>query len=154
MTDQHLRILTTPGIPTMTIGIGTDSVNLDFAHITLDIGVTVAVILTEVTLDPFTGPHAIAHHAIGAPAHPATALRHTTLQMLIPCRNFSQDDSRSRTHKSNKHYYKPSQRSSSSSQPTPWKPKDRRHKQVTIDDPPLEYYRSDEQDSDSEDDLN
>ena len=51
-------------------------------------------------------------------------------------------------------HYKPSQRSSSSSQPTPWKPKDRRYKQVTIDDPPSEYYSSDEQDSDSEDDLN
>ena len=36
----------------------------------------------------------------------------------------------------------------------PWKNKDRRHKQVTIDDPPSEYYSSDEQDSDSEDDLN
>ena len=48
----------------------------------------------------------------------------------------------------------PAQRSSSSSQPTPWKPKDRKYKQVTIDDPPSEYYSSDEQDSDSEDDLN
>ena len=36
----------------------------------------------------------------------------------------------------------------------PWKNKDRRHKQVTIDDPSSEYYMSDEQDSDSEDDLN
>ena len=34
------------------------------------------------------------------------------------------------------------------------KSKDRRHKQVTIDDPPSEYYSSDDQDSDSEDDLN
>ena len=46
------------------------------------------------------------------------------------------------------------QRSSSSSCSTPWKPKDRRHKQVTIDDPPSEYYSLDEQDSDSDDDLN
>ena len=46
------------------------------------------------------------------------------------------------------------QRSSSGSHSTPWKPKDRRHKLVTIDDPPSEYYGSDEQDSDSEDDLN
>ena len=36
----------------------------------------------------------------------------------------------------------------------PWKHKDRRHKQVTIDNPLSEYYSSDEQDSDSEDDLN
>ena len=49
---------------------------------------------------------------------------------------------------------KPAQGSSASSQTTPWKNKDRRHKQVTIDDPPSEYYSSDDQDSDSEDDLN
>ena len=30
----------------------------------------------------------------------------------------------------------------------------KRHKQVTIDDPPSEYYSSDDNDSDSEDDLN
>ena len=37
---------------------------------------------------------------------------------------------------------------------TTWKSKDRKYKQVTIDDPPSEYYSSDEQDSNSEDDLN
>ena len=57
-------------------------------------------------------------------------------------------------HKSDRQNYKPPQRSSSSSHSTPWKPKDRMHKQVTIDDPPSEYYSLDEQDSDSEDDLN
>ena len=76
MTDQHLRILTTPGITTVTIGIGTDSVDLDLTPITLDIGITVAVILTEVALDPFTGLHAIAHHATGAPAHTTTTEMH------------------------------------------------------------------------------
>ena len=70
------------------------------------------------------------------------------------CRHLSREDSRSRTHRSSRQQYKPAQRSSSSSQSMPWKPKDRRHKQVTIDDPPSEYYSSDEQDSDSEDDLN
>ena len=69
-------------------------------------------------------------------------------------RHFSRDDSRSRTHKSTRQHYKPAQRSSSSSQSTPWKHKDRRHKQVTTDDLPSEYYSSDEQDSDSGDDLN
>ena len=63
MIDQHLRVITTPGITTVTIGIGTDSVDLDLTPITLDIGVTVTVILTEVALDPFTCPHAIAHCA-------------------------------------------------------------------------------------------
>ena len=69
-------------------------------------------------------------------------------------RNFSQDDSRSQPHKSHKQHYKPAQASSSGSQATPWKNKDRRHKQVTIDNPPSEYYSSDDPDSDSEDDLN
>ena len=77
VTNQHLRIITTPGITTMTIGTGTDSVNLDLTHITLGIGVTVAVILKEVILDPFTGPHTIAHHATGAPAHTTAETHHT-----------------------------------------------------------------------------
>ena len=76
MTDQHLRIIATQSIPTMTIGTGTDSVNLDLAHITLDIGVTVTVILTEVVLDHFTSPHTIAIHATGAPVHTATTKTH------------------------------------------------------------------------------
>ena len=76
VTDQHLEIITKPGITTMTIGIGTDSADLNLAHITLDIGVTVTVILTEVALDPFTGPHAIAHCTTGALAHTATAKTH------------------------------------------------------------------------------
>ena len=76
MTDQHLGIIATPGITTMTTGTGTDSVNLDLTHITLDIGVTVAVTLTEAILDHFTSPHTIAYHATGAPAHTTTAKTH------------------------------------------------------------------------------
>ena len=78
MTDQHLRVITTPGITTVTTGIGTDSIDLDPTHITLDIGVTVSVILAEVTPDPFTGPHIVAHHATEAHAHTATAETHHT----------------------------------------------------------------------------
>ena len=66
MRDQHLGVIITPGIITMTIGIGTISVDLDVTPIILDIGVTVTVTLTEVTLDPFTEPHATAHHATEA----------------------------------------------------------------------------------------
>ena len=62
----------------MTIGISTDSVDLNLAPITLDIGVTVAVILTEVTLDPFTSPHTIAHHTTEAQAHTTTTETHHT----------------------------------------------------------------------------
>ena len=62
MTDQHLRIIATPGIPTMTIETGTDSVNLDLSHITPDIGVTVVVIPTEAIIDHFIDLHTIAPH--------------------------------------------------------------------------------------------
>ena len=74
--DQHLGIIATPGIPTMTIETGTDSIDLDLAHITPDIGVTVTVILAEAILDHFTGPHAIALCATGAQAHTTTAMTH------------------------------------------------------------------------------
>ena len=76
MTDQHLGIIATPGITTVTIGTGTGSVDLDLTHITLDIRVTVAVTLTEVILDHFTSPHTIALYATGAPAHTTTAETH------------------------------------------------------------------------------
>ena len=76
--DQLLKVIITPGMNTATIWIGTGSVDLDLAHITLYIGVTVTVILTEVTLDPFIGPHAIAHCATGAQAHTSTTKTHHT----------------------------------------------------------------------------
>ena len=68
----HLRVTITIGMTTMTIEIGTGSADLDLASIILDIGVTVTVALIEVTLDPFTDPHATAHHATEAQAHTIT----------------------------------------------------------------------------------
>ena len=59
--DPHLRIAIMIGITTVTIEIGTGSADLDLTPIIPDIGVTVTVTLTEVTLDPFTDPHATAH---------------------------------------------------------------------------------------------
>ena len=56
------------------------------------------------------------------------------------CRSFSRDGSISRTHTSSKHHYKTPKRPSSSSHQTPWKSKDRKYKQVMIDDLPSEYY--------------
>ena len=66
MVDPHLGVTTAIGITTMTIEIGTGSADLDLTPIILDIGVTVAVTLTEVTLDPFNNPHATAHHTTEA----------------------------------------------------------------------------------------
>ena len=77
--DPPLGVTFTISITTMTTEIGTDSEGLDLTPITLDIGVTVTVTLTEVALDLFTDPHATAHHATEAGAHPVTAeTQHTT----------------------------------------------------------------------------
>ena len=76
MTDQHLGIIATPGIPTMTIETGPDSVDLGLSHLTPDIGVTVVVILPEAILDHFISLHAIAPCITGAPAHMTTAMTH------------------------------------------------------------------------------
>ena len=76
VTDQHLRNIATPGIPTMTIETGTDSVDLVLAHITPDVGVTVIVILAEAILDLFIDLHTIAPCITGVPAHTATAMTH------------------------------------------------------------------------------
>ena len=56
----------------MTVKIGTGSADLNLAPIIPDIGVTVAVTLTEVALDSFTDPHTAAHHATEAQAHTIT----------------------------------------------------------------------------------
>ena len=66
MIDPHLGVTIAIDITTMTIEIGTGSADLNLAPIILDIGVTVTVTLTEVILDPFTNPHAAAHHATEA----------------------------------------------------------------------------------------
>ena len=67
--DPHLEITITIGIITMTIETGTCLAGPDPIPITPDLGVTVAVTLEEVTLDPITDPHTGAHHATEAQAH-------------------------------------------------------------------------------------
>ena len=147
VTGQHLRTAT-PDILTVTIETGTDSANLNLAHITPD--------------------HSDSHSSHSRSFHQpscCSSLHHRSSSTYCYChdtphcrssshRHLSREDSRPRTHRSSKQHYKSAQRSSSSSQSMPWKPKDRRHKQVTIDNPPSEYYCLEEQDSDSEDDLN
>ena len=76
MTDQHLRIIASPGVPTVTIETGTDSADLDLTHITPDTGVTVIVILAEAILDHFTDLHTLVLLVTGAPAHTTTAVTH------------------------------------------------------------------------------
>ena len=82
------------------------------------------------------------HHCHDTPHHRPSSHRNTFW-----------DDSRSQ-HRSRKHHHKTDRGSSSTSQAPSWKYKDRRHKQVTINDPPLEYYSSEDDDSNSNGDLN
>ena len=75
VTDQHLRTAT-PGILTVTIETGTDSADLDLAHITPGIGVPVTVIPAEAVLDNFINLYAVAPHVTGVPAHTDTTMTH------------------------------------------------------------------------------
>ena len=75
VTDQHLRTAT-PGIPTMAIETGMDSVALNPTDITPDIAVTVVVIPAEAILDHFINLHPIAPHVTGVPAHTAIIMAH------------------------------------------------------------------------------
>ena len=152
MTDQHLGAITTPGITTVIIGIGTDSVDLDPAHITLDIGVIVTVILAEVALDPFTSPHIVAHTA-EAQAHTTTAKTHHTAyphhteispEMTVDLEHTNPTNTITKPHKDllpvhNQH---------------PGSPRIGSTNRLQLMTHPQEYYSSDKQDSDSEDDLN
>ena len=76
VTDPHLGIIATPGIPTMIIGTDTGSVILDPTPITLDTGVTAAMTPIGVTPDHFIDLHVVALHTTGAPAPITTAVTH------------------------------------------------------------------------------
>ena len=149
--DPHLEITIVIDIITVTIKIGTGLAGPDPIPITPDLGVTVTVTLKEVTLDPITSPHTTAHHAAEAQAHiitneaPHTADPHhagvspeTTDLDHIHHANTT-------TKHQQDHLPAPIEQ--------PGKP-DRKYKQVTIDDPPSKYYSSNEQASNSKDDLN
>ena len=152
MGDPPLDAIVTPDAHTMITRIDPDSVAPNLTPVTTDIGVVAARTPIEVTLD----------HSTDLPCHSISC--HRSSSSYCHChntphcrpsshRNISQDDSRSQ-HKSRKQHYRPARGSSSTLQASSWKHKDKRHKQVTIDDPPSEYYSSDDNDSDSEDDLN
>ena len=76
MTDPHLGIIATTGIPTIIIGIGTGSVIPDPAHTTLDTGVTATMTPTGVTPDHSIDLHLIALHATEAQVYTTTSMTH------------------------------------------------------------------------------
>ena len=148
----HLRITIMIGTITVTIKTGIGVAGPDPIHTAIDTGVTVAVTHEEVALDPINDPHTAEHHITEAQVH--TITNESPHNRSSSHRSFSRDCSRSRPHISHKHHHKSSTRPSSSSNHTTWKTKEGKCKHITIDDPPSEYCSSDEQASDSEDDLN
>ena len=152
MIDPPLDIIATPDVPTMITRIDPGSVIPDPTHITIAIGV--AAVMTPVGATPghSTDLPNVVSHATEAQVPTTIAMTHHTTD-LHPIGIFPKMPADLNTNHKKQHY-KPVQGSSSTSQATPWKHKDKRHKQVSIDDPPSEYYSSDDHDSDSEDDLN
>ena len=137
MTGQHLRT-TTPDILTVTVETGTDSANLDLAHITPDIEVTVAVIPTEAILVHFFDLHAVAPHFTEDSAHTTTMVTHhitdphhadISPEKTVDPAHIDPAGNILNPHKD--HLPIHSQ--------CPGSLRDRRNKQVTIDDPPPEY---------------
>ena len=125
---------------------------LNLTLVTTDIGVVATRTPIEVTPGHSTDLPTIVSHVTGAPVPTTTAVTHCTTDLhligILPEMTADLDiNPKSNTTD------QPAG-SSSTLQASSWKHKDKRHKQVTIDDPPSEYYSSDDNDSDSEDDLN
>ena len=118
----------------------------------MDIGV--AAVMTPIGATPghSTDHPNIVSHATEAQVHTTTAVTHHTTD-CHPIETFPKMTADLNT-KSQKQHYKPIQGSSSGSQATPWKIKTEDTNKSQLTDPPSKYYSSDEQDSDSEDDLN
>ena len=100
--------------------------------------------LKEVTLDPITDPHTTAHHATKAQAHIITNETPHTVDphhAEVSPETTVDLDCIHHTNTTIKHQ----QDCLAALIEQPWKTKNRKHKQVTIDDPPSEYYSSNEQ---------
>ena len=153
MIGPHLRITIAIGTITMTIKTGIGFASPDPVHAAKDTGVTVTVTHEEATLDPITDPPTTVYHITEAQAYTST---NETPHTADPHHTevFSEiavdPDHILHTNTTTKHQQ--------DCLPTlieqPGTTKDRKHKQVTIDDLQSKYYSSDEQASNSEDDLN
>ena len=76
VTDPHLGIIATTGIPTMIIKTGTGPVIPDLTPAILDTGVQAAMTPTGVIPDHFIDLHVIAPHTTEAPVLTTTAMTH------------------------------------------------------------------------------
>ena len=152
MIGLPLGIIVTPDTLAMIIKIGSGLVIPNPTHITMDIGVAAIMTPVEATPGHPTDLHDIVSHATEAQAHTATTMTCHTAD-LHPVEIFPKMttdlDTNPENNITNWHKYLLQAHKQHHG-----KHKDRRHKQVTIDNPPSKYYSSDDQDSDSKDDLN
>ena len=152
MIGPPLGIIATPGILTMITKIGIGSVVPDPTHITMDIGVAAVVTPIGATPGHSMGLPNISTHAPEAQVHTATAMTCHTADLppieIFPEMTADLNHTNPANNITNQH------KDLLQAHEQHLGKIDRKHKQVTIDDPPSEYYSSDDQDSDSEDDLN
>ena len=153
-TDPHLA--TTIKIVTFTMIIWTviGLVSQDPIPTVIDTGATVKVTHEGVVPGPITDLPTTAHHATETQTHTTTdETLHTEdphHTEVFPGIAVGPDH----IHHTHTHNHRTSSKPSYSSDQTAWKNKDRKYKQVTIDDPQSEYYSSDDQASESDKDLN
>ena len=149
--DLPLDAPATPDVHAMTTGTDLDSVALDPNPIT-------TAIRSSSHHDPCISCsrsfHISSHQNFSCDRSSSSYCCHRDTPHCRPSshRNTSRDDSRS-WHRSRKHHYNSDQGSSSTSWAPSWKHKDRRYKQVKIDNPPSKYNSSDDNDSDSDKDI-
>ena len=109
----------------------------------------------EITLGPITNPHTRAHDMLQKLKHILLLMRHPTQQILCHAEVFpgiTVDPDHMFITQTPPQNISKTVLTALTKQPA--RTKDRKHRQVTIDDPPSEYYSSDEPGSKSEDDLN
>ena len=133
MEDPPLDVIVTPDAHTMITRIDPDSVTPDLTPITTDIGVVAARTPAEVTPGHSTDLPTTVSHVTGALVPTATTMTHLTADLhligILPMMTADLDINPQKQH------YRPAQGSSSTLQASSWKHKDKRHKQVTTDDP-------------------
>ena len=145
-------IIATPDTHAMNTGTDLDSVALNPDPVTTVIGVVATTTLIVVNPDHSTDLPVTTSYMIEAPVPTAAIMTHPTTDLPltgIPPKMTADLDIDLENNTTNwpkdlhpLHTLHPGNL------------KDRKHKQVTINNPPLEYYSSDDNDSDSNDDLN
>ena len=150
--DPLLGIIPTPDVHPMITRTDPGSVVPNPTHITIDTGVAAIMTPVEATPGHSTDHPDAVSHAIEAQVPTAITMTLCTADLhltgVFP-KMTADPDTNPKNNITNWH-----KDPNPPHKQHPGSKKDRRHKQVTINDPPSEYYSSDDHDSDSEDDLN